>query len=384
VAEEVDLCVASPAFAPEHPWLQRCRERGIPVIAEMELGYAYWPGKILAITGSKGKSSLVKLCADTLQAAGLPAAPAGNYGTPLSALVLDQPRLAWAVTEVSSFQLELTEHFRPRVALLLNLQADHLDRHGDLEHYRRLKLRLFARQGAGDTALLPDDFELAGDELPAAVGLQRFGTRADAAWRYTPGRVCGGGGEVSLRGSWFDNNVLGLAAAAAAGALRACGLDAAPIAAGFAAFTPLPHRMERVGLLRGVRFVDDSKATSLAATAAGIRMSGGEVRLIAGGRLKESELDAIKELLTAKVKKVYLIGESACRLEAAWSSAVSCERCGDLEHATRQAAREAQAGETVLLSPGCASFDQFGSYKQRGECFARIVKEMAAAPAEAG
>jgi len=370
-----DLCVVSPSIPMGHPWLAACRQRRLPAIAETELGFAAWPGRILAVTGSKGKSSLVKVCADTLNGAGISAAPGGNYGTPLSQLALAQPQTIWAVVEVSSFQLEHVDAFRPDVAVLLNLQADHLDRHADLAEYRALKLRLFARQAAGDTALLPERLRV-GSAVPPLASRWRFGAGAACTWRYREHAVRGPAWQVSLAGSWFDNPVLGLAAAAGAGALAACGLDAAAIARGFAAFEPLPHRVQFVREHRGVRYVDDSKATSLAAIGAALRMISGPVRLIAGGRLKEHDLAGLKELLTQRARKVYCIGECADRLVAAWSDALPCEGCGTLDTAVAAAAREANVGETVLLSPGCASFDQFGSYRERGERFMRLVRAL--------
>jgi UDP-N-acetylmuramoylalanine--D-glutamate ligase len=376
-----DLGVVSPGIPAAHAWLAACRERGIPLAGELELGFAAWPGRVLAVTGSKGKSSLVKFCADALCAAGAPAAPAGNYGTPLCRLALDRPDLAWAVVEASSFQLEHVEAFRPDVAVLLNVQADHLDRHASPAEYRALKLRLFRRQHAGDTALLPHGLDADG-AVPAGVECLRFGDAAGCDWRYASHAVSGARGgrpwRVPLAGSWFDNPVLGLAAAAGAGALAACGLDPAAVAAGFAAFEPLPHRLQLVAERGGVRYVDDSKATSLAAVAAALAMTDGPVRLIAGGRLKEHDLDGPKELLTRRARKVYVIGECARRMSAAWSDAVPCEECGTLDAAVAAAAREARAGETVLLSPGCASFDQFISYRERGERFTRLARSIAA------
>ena len=405
-----DLCVVSPGIAMAHPWLEACRKRGIPAIAETELGFVYWPGRVLAITGSKGKSTLVKLCADTLNRAGVPAAMAGNYGTPLSRLAV-QPQLpdttgsrgrpsnAWAIVEVSSFQLEHFHAFRPDVAILLNLQADHLDRHASMAEYRALKLRLFARQGAGDVALLPEELD-DGGAVPAAATRLTFGAGCSCAWRYHEHGITGRAGPldpprdgtaraalapylrggaaahtISLTETWFDNPVLGLAAAAGAGALAACGLDDDAIARGFAAFEPLPHRMQRVAERDGVCYIDDSKATSLSAVAAAIGMISGPVRLIAGGRLKEHDLETLKELLTSRVRKVYLIGECAGRMRSAWSGAVPCKDCGTLDAAVAEAGREARVGETVLLSPGCASFDQFNSYRERGERFTRLVRE---------
>ncbi|HRR32517.1 MAG TPA: UDP-N-acetylmuramoyl-L-alanine--D-glutamate ligase [Kiritimatiellia bacterium] len=376
-----DVCVTSPGFAMRHPWIAACRVRGIPVISELELGACYWPGRILAVTGSKGKSSLVKLCADTFNGAGVTASPAGNYGIPLSRLALERPELRWAVTEVSSFQMEHTRTFSPDLAVLLNLQADHLDRHADMAEYKALKLAVFAAMRPGGVALLPAGLWHEG-RIPEGVKLLRFGTDAACDWTYEDhivtgtfeGRVC----KVGLRGSWFDNPVLGVAAAAGVAALLHAGLDGEQIAAGLAGFEPLAHRMQTVAVSsRGVRYVDDSKATSLSATAAALRMAQGPVRLIAGGLLKEKELGWVKELLTQTTKKVYLIGQSAEQMFQAWSTSVPCEVCGTLDQAVDAAQREALPGEIVLLSPGTASFDQFTSYRERGERFTERVRAVA-------
>ncbi len=376
---DFELCVVNPAIPCGHPWVAQAKMRCARVVGEQELAAAAWPSRMFAITGSKGKSSLVKLCAEALSAAGLPAEPAGNYGVPLSGLALDKPSLAWAVNEVSSFQMELVEDFRPDVAILLNLQADHLDRHGSMETYRAMKMRMFAKMREGDTALIPEDFGIARDEIPEGVRVLRFGTGANADWRYSPGRIEGRGKNgapffVDFAGTWFDNPILGLAAAAAAGALDACGLDSAAIAHAFRAFSPLPHRMQHVAEIGGVTFIDDSKATSLAAVGAALEMTSEPVRLIAGGQLKEFDLCCLKELLTNRVEKVYLIGESSERIFAAWSPFVECVECGTMGEAVRMASGDAMAGEVVLLSPGCASFDQFSGYKQRGEVFAKEVR----------
>jgi UDP-N-acetylmuramoylalanine--D-glutamate ligase len=405
--EPFDVCVVSPGFAMGHPWVAECRRRGIPLISELELGGCYWGGKVLAVTGSKGKSSLVKFCADTLDGSGVNAAPAGNYGTPLCRLALEglaaeglaveglgtgvrpetggaaRPHAAveWAVVEVSSFQMEHTRTFSPDIAVLLNIQADHLDRHAGMAEYTALKLKLFSAMRPGTLALLPAGVP-AGGSVPGGVEEQRFGMGAGCDWVYgghaVTGLVEGGTRRVSLRGTWFDNEILGLAAAAGVAALFRAGLGAAQVENGFAGFKPLQHRMQEIFVSRrGVRFVDDSKATSLSATAAALRMAGRPVRLIAGGLLKEKDLGGIKELLTQAAKKVYLIGQCAEQMLQAWSAAVPCEACGTLECAVASAARESQAGETVLLSPGTASFDQFTSYRERGERFTELVRAVA-------
>ena len=377
-----DICVTSPGVALGHPWIAECRQRGIQIISELELGGYYWQKHILAVTGSKGKSSLVKLCADTLNGAGVAALPAGNYGTPLCQLVLDNPELEWAVVEVSSFQMEHTRAFNPDIAILLNLQADHLDRHADMAEYKALKLKMFSTMRPGTLALLPVDFADDG-AVPDGVELQRFGTATDEAdWayagHYVTGRANGAVSEIALRGSWFDNEILGAAAAAGTAALLRTGLGKTQIETGLAGFKPLPHRVQEIGVSgRGVRFVDDSKATSLAATAAALRMIRKPVRLIAGGLLKENDLENIKELLTQSAKKVYCIGQCAEQMFRAWSGSVPCEVCGTLECAVTSSVRESQAGETVLLSPGTASFDQFESYQERGRRFVELVRAVA-------
>lgn len=379
--EAFDVCVASPAFALSHPWVKACRSRGLPLISELELGGCYWRGKILAVTGSKGKSSVVKFCADTLELAGMTASPAGNYGIPLCRLALERPELAWAVTEVSSFQMEHTQTFCPDLAILLNLQADHLDRHADMAEYKALKLKLFAPMRRGGCALLPSQLDDEGC-VPEGVTRLRFGADAGCDWEYADhavkglmeGRPC----KIALAGSWFDNEVLGLAAAAAAAALRYAGLNEGQIERGLEAFKPLAHRMQKVGeSKRGVSFVDDSKATSLAATAAALRMARKPVRLIAGGLLKEKDLESIKEVLTRTTQKVYLIGHCSGQMFHAWAASVPCEECGTLEQAVTAAVRDARAGDTVLLSPGTASFDQFSSYRERGERFTAQVRAVA-------
>ena len=373
-----DVCVASPAFALGHPWIAECAERGIPVVSEMELGACYWQGKILAITGSKGKSSLVKFCADTLASHDVSAAPAGNYGVPLCQLVMERPHLEWAVTEVSSFQMEHSPTFRPHIAILLNLQPDHLDRHADFAEYKGLKFRMFANMGEDDYALLPQGLD-AGGLLPGAVPCERFGAEAGSAWRYGGGAVEGPPGvRVACGGSWFDNDVLGLAAAAGAAALARAGLSAEAIGEGFRDFRPLAHRVQAIGVdARGVTWVDDSKATSLTALAAALRMVRKPVRLIAGGLLKENDLIFLKELLAETTKKVYLIGQCAGQMADAWAPVVACEIYGTVERAVSAAAQDAQDGETVLLSPGTASFDQFSSYRERGERFTQLARAVA-------
>jgi len=379
--DDFDICVVSPAFAPDHDWVAGCLAKGVKLISELELGALCWKGKMIAVTGSKGKSSIVKLCSDTLNMAGITASPAGNYGIPLSHLVLEKPDLDWAVTEVSSFQMEYTEHLAPEAAILLNVQPDHLNRHGTMECYKNLKFKMFAAMKPGTQAFLPENVN---DEraLQGQADFQRFGASDDAGWKWSQGRIQGrfqgNQTEIDIKGSWFDNEIFGVSAAAAAGALTFAGLNAAQIQEGFRNFIPLEHRMEQFFCSkRGVCFINDSKATTLSATAAALKMVKTPVRLIAGGLLKENLSENIKELLTRGTKKVYLIGNCCGQMFQAWSDSVSCVESGTLEEAVKASVNESEAGETVLLSPGTASFDQFNSYCERGERFKELVREVA-------
>ena len=322
-ADGYDCVVASPGLRTKSELQLGCEE----------LKRRGW--KLLAVTGSKGKSSVVKVVAEAIGGV-----PCGNYGRPVTELISEKP--GWAVVEVSSFMMETTtlppDTFE--AAAILNLQEDHLDRHGSMEVYHGLKRKLLtmAKKGFG----------------PDATGMSRR-----PLWA----------------GSYFDNEILRDNAAIATELMRVAGLDDAKIAEAFKAFKPLPHRMNLIVEIGGVRYVDDSKATSIAALVAGVKMAGNGIRLVAGGLPKGDNPAAALSTLTERVRKVYLIGQSAEAFFAAWNGAVDCEICGTMEQAVEAARREAGKGETVLLSPGTASFDQFQSYEERGDIFARLVKK---------
>ena len=328
---------------------------GVPVKSELQLGCEELKRRgwmLLAVTGSKGKSSVVKVVADALNLAGMKAVPCGNYGRPVCDLVEEEP--GWAVVEASSFQLETTALANDTflASAILNVQEEHLDRHGDMSVYHSLKRRL--------SAMSKVHFEgwetKTRDELDSAADFAGF--------------------ETLIAGSYFDNEVLRMNGAYAVALIRAAGLSDAQIRRGFESFEPLPHRFQTVAEVDGVRYVDDSKATSISALVAGIVMCGAHsVRLIAGGLPKGDDPKNALPILTNRVKKVYLIGQSAEVFSSAWSGAVDCEVCGTLECAVAGAMRDAARGETVLLSPGAASFDQFVNFGERGDVFAALVKK---------
>ncbi len=371
--------VVSPGIPESSDWVRAARER-MPVISELELGASRAPGRILAVSGSNGKSTLVKLCLEALLCAGRRAAAGGNYGPPVSQLVRERRDWEWLVLEASSFQLETVRAFRPDVAVLLNMYPNHLDRHGDLETYRRLKSRLFSRMRPEDAGVLPAAEAVAVARLAASSNRWlTFGAAPEADACYAHGAVAHrpSGESVSLTGTLFANEVMGLTAAAAVAALGACGEPVAAVGQAAWKFQPLPHRMQALGARRQVRFVDDSKATNLAATLAALQMTPRPVRLIAGGLPKHESYAAARTPLAEKAAAVYLIGTAAEAMAAAWGDIVPCRLVRTLSAAVDAAWREAQPGDTILLSPGCASFDQFRDFSERGAQFAALIRTLA-------
>ena len=371
------LAVLSPGISSDGPWVTALRGRRIPVIAELELGWRACRSRMLAVTGSNGKSTLVKLCREALEKSGFSAVAGGNYGTPVSALALLDPAPDWLVAEVSSFQLETVERFTPDAGILLNLNPNHLDRHGTMEVYSALKARLFAGMRDGQAAVIPEAASaVVRQAIPSGATLRTFGLGEEASFRYAGGFITGPGldAPVSVAGTPFDNEVMGVTAAACVAALASSEVSPQAVTRAAREFERLPHRMQTVAVVRGVTFVNDSKATNLAALAAGVRMAQGPVRLIAGGLLKETDLDSVKKSLVNKVRGVYIIGKFSHAMASAWQDAAPCRICVDLREAVMRAWGDARDGEVVLLSPGCASFDQFRSFEDRGEQFCRFVK----------
>lgn len=378
------VCVLSPGIPADSEWVRTVEARGIEVVSELEFGWSRCGCKTLAITGSNGKSTMVKLCTDAISRAGGVAEAAGNYGMPVSKVALERRKPDWLVLEVSSFQMERISRFRPDVGVLLNVLPNHLDRHKSMETYMRLKARLFAQMGQSDTGIVP--VELMDRIKSLSPSLQTwvtFGSQVEADYEYSRGRVVfhGRGGEsrgssddVSFAGTFLDNEILGSTAAAAAAAVQACGFSPGHVASAARVFEQLPHRMQKIAEIGGVEFIDDSKATNLAALSAALRICRRPVRLIAGGRPKESDFSSVKEMLATKGVMVYLIGEVKFVLASAWGDTVKCRICESLAEAVGTAWKDSQPGETVLLSPGCTSFDQFKSFEERGERFSELVK----------
>jgi UDP-N-acetylmuramoylalanine--D-glutamate ligase len=341
-----EVLVKSPGIPGRRTLVRAARERGIPVWSEVELGYRLHPERpIVGVTGTNGKTTTSELLGAIFRAAGRKVAVAGNVGSPLSA-VADAD---WVVCELSSFQLEDVHELECRVAVLLNLEPDHLDRHGTFEEYRDAKLRIFERAGA--------------KVVPAGLGLEGTEFSADDPLPAEP----------RIPGRHNREN-----AAAATAAARAAGIDDRAIAEGLAAFPGVEHRLELVAEIRGVRFVNDSKATNTAAASRALAAYDRPLRLILGGSLKGESFDELAREVGERAASVYLIGEAADEIGAALDRAgASFERSVTLERAVRAAAAAADPGDVVLLSPACASYDQYDNFEQRGEDFRRIVANLA-------
>jgi UDP-N-acetylmuramoylalanine--D-glutamate ligase len=353
--DRVACVVKSPGVPNEAPVIVTARERGLTVLGELELAWRLLPQRFVAVTGTNGKTTTAELLGAIWREAGLPVAVAGNVGTPLASLVGELGPDATVVCEVSSFQAEDSLEFAPDTALLLNLSEDHLDRHGTFQAYRDAKLRTFARQRPEQVAVAPPGFELPGEARRVTFG--------DPAELPLPPA------EVRLRGPHNLQNAMGASAAA-----LASGVPAEAVAGALRSFAGVPHRLEEVGEAGGVLYVNDSKATNVSAAAMGIESFEGGVHAILGGSLKGGGFEGLRGPVAARCAACYLIGAAAERLETDLRPAgVPLVRCGDLETAVREASAAARPGEVVLLSPACASFDQFRDYEERGDRFRSLV-----------
>jgi UDP-N-acetylmuramoylalanine--D-glutamate ligase len=377
--------VKSPGVPREATVIATALERGIEVVGELELGWRALPNRFVAVTGTNGKTTTVELLGHIYRGAGEPVATAGNVGTALSELSGAVDPDATVVCECSSFQLEDTTHFAPECAAILNLAPDHLDRHGDLGAYGEAKLRIFANQGNDDVAIYnADDPAFAGVDLGGCARRVAFcaGADPDCEVALAGGTIFHDGEPliaVSELGLFGEHNVANAMAAAAAA--LSMGLDREAVRAGLRSFRGVKHRLEQVAELGGVRFVNDSKATNVAAASVGLRAFEAGVHAILGGSEKGEPFAPLLEPIRERCAACYLVGETAERLAAELASAavagVELRRCADLEAAVREAAAAARPGEVVLLSPACASFDAFADYEARGERFREIVAGLA-------
>jgi UDP-N-acetylmuramoylalanine--D-glutamate ligase len=374
--------VKSPGVPNDAPVVAEARRRGTAVVGELELGWRMLPNHFVAVTGTNGKTTTSELLGAIYRAAGRPVEVAGNVGTPLTALAGRIDGAATVVCEASSFQLEDSSKIAPDVALFLNFSEDHLDRHPSVPAYLAAKLRIFANQTAPDVAVL----NLAEPALAEAdLGHGRlvwFGTEPDCDlclaedWLTWRGQPVIAADEIKLRGAQNLENAMGAAAAALAD-----GVEPGAVLEALRDFGGLPHRMELVRILGGVAYVNDSKATNVAAAAAALKSFPGDVHAILGGALKGGHFVGLAPAVRERCARCYLIGEAADRLaQDLANTRVELVRSGDLEHALAEASRRARPGQTVLLAPACSSFDQFADYAERGERFRELVQALPEQP----
>jgi UDP-N-acetylmuramoylalanine--D-glutamate ligase len=352
----VGVLVKSPGVPAEAMLVQAARTRRISVWSEVELASRLFPNPLVGVTGTNGKTTTTELLGAIFRAADRKVEVAGNVGRAICDLDSRLDPEAWIVCELSSFQLEDIDRLRLRVAVLLNIEPDHLDRHGSLESYRDAKLRIFENQLPEDAAVLPRGF----GEVPGRGRRLEFDAHDPLP------------AEPLIPGAHNREN-----AAAASQAARAVGITEEAIAEALRTFPGVPHRLEPVGEVAGVRYVNDSKATNTAAARRAVASYSEPLHIVLGGRGKGESFDAFAEDLRGHTACAYLIGETAEEIAASLVRAdVRFEHCGTLEQAVSLAARNAHKGEIVLLSPACASFDQFDNFEQRGEAFRALVEEL--------
>ena len=380
-----DLIVVSPGVSVDALPIVQARTSGEPIIGEIELAAQFLPGRIVAITGSNGKTTTTTLTGEILTAGGLPTLVGGNIGTPAISLVERAKPDHIIVLEVSSFQLETIQTFRPKMAVILNITPDHLDRHRTFAAYAGAKGRIFENQQA-------DDFAVLNADDPNCVALAE-GIRAHICWfsrkkevqqgaSVQDGRIgfrdAGGKreimlvSEIPLKGAHNLENVL---AAICAGALM--GVKPEHIRRAVQQFKAVEHRLEYVATIRGVDYYNDSKATNVDATIKALESFPANIHLILGGKDKGSDYTVLNDLLRERVKRVYTIGAAAEKIESHIKGAAEIVPAETLDDAVRRAAAVAQAGDVVLLAPACASFDQFDNYEHRGRVFKEVVHTLA-------
>ncbi len=351
-----EALVISPGVRRDAPPCRWARDRGVPIFAEVEWAFRFCRGEVVAVTGSNGKTTVATLIREILASAGRPACLCGNSGFPFSAAV-EEGAAGVYVVEVSSFQLEAVETFHPRVAVFLNLSRNHLDRHRDMAEYGQLKTRIFRRQGPDDYAVLNAD-----DPWVAALAPR---LKAEVRWF--------GRSRSEPEAAEWEDRPDHQAAAVAAGAL---GVGPDVCRRAFRGFRGVEHRLERVRLLDGVTYVNDSKATTTEAMRWALERTEGCVILICGGRDKGADFAAASDAVRGKVREAFVIGEAREAIREAFRGVTTVTAVCDLAEAVARARAAARPGDTVLLSPMCASFDMFTDFEHRGRVFKEIVARL--------
>jgi UDP-N-acetylmuramoylalanine--D-glutamate ligase len=388
-----DLIVVSPGVPSDQPQLQHARSLGIPVIGEVELAFPFLQGKVIALTGSNGKTTTTTLVGEILSKSGKKTLVGGNIGTPVISLVGQSTPESLVVLEISSFQLETIQQFRPWIAAILNITPDHLDRHRTFQAYVDAKARIFENQrsAAGGENQQAGDFAVLNADDPTCVAL-RDRVKASLCWFSRKREVEAGAflrgdqiifrgktgdeavlsrGDIHLKGAHNLENVLG---GVTMSMLAGCRPD--QVRRAVSEFRAVEHRLELVATVNGVAFYNDSKATNVDATVKALESFPGRIHLILGGKDKGSDYSVLNPLLRERSKRTYLIGAAAEKIGAQIQGATALVRSGTLERAVRQAFEAASPGDVVLLAPACASFDQFENYEHRGRVFKELVMSL--------
>jgi len=376
-----DLIVPSPGVPADDKFLMLAKSKGITVWSEIELAYRFLEGKLIGITGSNGKTTTTTLVHHILKAGAMRAYLAGNVGTPLISEVEKMDAGSVAVAELSSFQLELTEKFRPNIGALLNLTPDHLDRHKTMEAYAAAKARIFANQTELDAAILNADDAASAKYAPKRPQVFWFSRK-----KHVMQGACLQGEEIVVAHHGKMEPVMKVAEIPLAGAhnvenvlaavilARLAGVDSATIAKAVRSFAGVEHRLEFVADIHGVRYYNDSKATNVDATLKALDAFPGRILVILGGKDKGSDYTVLQKPLRERAILALLIGAAADKIEKQIAGSVAIERAGTLERSVEAASLAARAGDVVLLAPACASFDQFENYEQRGRVFKELVR----------
>jgi UDP-N-acetylmuramoylalanine--D-glutamate ligase len=375
MSADFDLGVLSPGIDPKVPLVRTLAQAGVPLFGELELAYRFCGCPIVAITGTNGKTTTTELIDAALRAGGKRVMSSGNIGTAFSAAVRESATLDLMVLEVSSFQLELIEEFRPRISVHLNLTPDHLDRYATMEEYEQAKWQIFRNQTAGDFAVVNANLRLPAMKAKR-VTISAMGDVAE--YQFEDGWLVARGEKVleqsrtNLIGRHNAENMLAALAVA-----DLCGVAREATVAALIAYRPLPHRCEKVGEIDGVIYLNDSKATNIDALEKALQAMTRPVVLLAGGKDKGLDFTGLTPLVREKVKACVLIGQMTEKLFAAWHAAVPCHRATTLEDAMEQCRRLAAPGDAVLFSPGCSSYDMFKDYEDRGNQFRELVRARA-------
>ncbi|OGC94851.1 MAG: UDP-N-acetylmuramoylalanine--D-glutamate ligase [candidate division Zixibacteria bacterium RBG_16_53_22] len=378
---DCQIMVVSPGVAADAEVVVGAKGKGIPVWPEIELAFQLCGGRVIGITGSNGKTTTTALVGEILKNAGFATFVCGNIGFPFIDIAQKVPPDGFAVVELSSFQIEQIVEFRPDIAAFLNVTPDHLDRHKDLETYTAAKMRIFENQTSGDVAVVNYD-DLTLRKKSVAINARRrwfsVGNRLeDGIWAVPDGEVFVDGSElmkaaeIKIKGEHNLSN-----ACAAIGAALAAGASKEIIVQTLKSFAGVEHRLEPVRLIGGVSFINDSKGTNVDSVFWALKAVPAPVILIAGGKDKGGDFSVLNEFISQKAKLVVLIGQATPKIEQTWKDLTRCVRAGSMEDAVRTAYSNAADGDTVLLSPGCASFDMFDNYEHRGRVFKSAVMEL--------